>query len=313
MMNRLTRRDFLKTLGAGVAALTTTCSLADLFPARAGEASEGQTWGILIDLTRCTGCDSCSLACKQEYSLPNADIVPRALDNNSYTVVQAYQAANTRGEIVTRYVKRQCMHCLNAACVSACPAAAMHNSGEGPVIYRASRCLGCRYCEVACPFGIPRFDWDEGLMPRISKCWLCFDRLERGRLPACVEACPTGALQFGRRDDLLAEAHGKIASNPDIYVNHVFGEFEVGGTSMLYLSDVPFERLGFPVGLPNTAPPEETEKIMVTLPYVIGGMTAFMTGTALYTHRGPSKSAEVHEGSQNAAMVSASTTDEQEG
>lgn len=312
-MDTLTRRDFLRILGAGAGAFAATCVLGSTSPAQAAAQASGKdTWGILIDLTRCTGCDSCSLACKEEYNLPNANIVPQALDNNTYTFIQAYQAANTKGEIVTRYVKRQCMHCLNAACVSACPAAAMYNSGEGPVVYRASRCLGCRYCEVGCPFGIPRFDWDEGVVPRINKCWLCFDRLARGRLPACVEACPTGALQFGRRGDLLAEAHGKIASNPGLYVNHVFGEFEVGGTSMLYLSDVPFENLGFPVGLPNTAPPEETEKIMVTLPYVIGGMTTLMTGTALYTHRKPSKSAGADEGATDSTDTPALAADEQE-
>jgi formate dehydrogenase iron-sulfur subunit len=184
------------------------------------------------------------------------------------------------------------MHCLNAACVSACPAAAMYNSGQGPVVYRPNRCLGCRYCQVACPFEVPRFEWDNGINPQISKCWLCYDRLQAGQKPACVEACPTGTLRFGEREELLAQAHAQIASNPGRYVDHVFGEFEVGGTSMLYLSDVAFEQLGFPGHLPQTAPPEETEKIMSKLPFVIGGVVALMTGTAVYTHRAPAETAQ---------------------
>jgi formate dehydrogenase iron-sulfur subunit len=161
----------------------------------------------------------------------------------------------------------------------------MYKSDEGPVIYRAERCLGCRYCQIGCPFGVPTFEWQNGLTPVIGKCWLCHSRLQEGQIPACVEACPTGALRFGRRDHLLAQAHAQISSNPGRYVDHIFGEFEVGGTSMLYLSDLPFAELGFPVDLPHTAPPEETEKIMNKLPAVIAGMTVLLAGTAMVTHR----------------------------
>jgi formate dehydrogenase iron-sulfur subunit len=293
---RLSRRDFLK-----VAAATTAGFLAGgAYPVYASETSAKDTWGMLIDLTRCTGCDSCALACKESNNLPHADVVPEALESDAFTFVDARQVVTANGATETRYVKRQCMHCLNAACVSACPAAAMHTDGEGPVVYRPNRCLGCRYCQVACPFEVPRFDWDNGLNPVISKCWLCYDRLQAGQKPACAEACPTGTLRFGRREDLLAQAHAQIASNPGRYIEQVFGEFEVGGTSMLYLSDVPFEQLGFPTSLPQTAPPEETEKIMSKLPFVIGGVAAVMTGTAVYTHRSPDKSTERDEASAQA-------------
>jgi formate dehydrogenase iron-sulfur subunit len=289
--SKLSRRDFLK-----IATVTTAGFLAgSAYPVYASETSAEDTWGMLIDLTRCTGCNSCALACKESNNLPHADIVPGALESDVFTFVDARQVVTANGEIETRYVKRQCMHCLNAACVSACPAAAMHSSGEGPVVYRSNRCLGCRYCQVACPFEVPRFDWENGVNPVISKCWLCYDRLQAGQEPACAEACPTGALRFGRRKDLLAQAHAQIASNPGRYIEQVFGEFEVGGTYMLYLSDVPFEQLGFPTGLPQTAPPEETEKIMSKLPFVIGGVAAVMTGTAVYTHHGLTKSIETAE------------------
>jgi formate dehydrogenase iron-sulfur subunit len=307
----LSRRDFLKTVGAGIAAATTANLLAgERHPVYASETSAEDTWGVLVDLTRCTGCNSCALACKESNNLPGADVAPESLDGDAYTFVDAHQVVTTHGETETRYVKRQCMHCLNAACVSACPAAAMHSSGTGPVVYRSNRCLGCRYCQIACPFEVPRFEWDNGVNPVISKCWLCYDRLQAGQKPACVEACPTGTLRFGRRGELLAQAHAQVASNPGRYIDHIFGEFEVGGTSMLYLSDVPFEKLGFPSELPQTAPPEETEKIMSKLPFVIGGVAAVMTGTAVFTHRGSGGSAE--EGEMSVQTQSPFPSDGQE-
>jgi len=254
-------------------------------PVEASEAKSKETWGMLIDLTRCVGCNSCALACKESNQLPGADQIPQALASDAYSFVERVEVITADGESTTRYVKRQCMHCLNAACVSACPAAAMYDSGEGPVIYRADRCLGCRYCQVGCPFGVPRFDWQDGIAPTISKCWMCYDRLQAGGEPACVEACPAGAVRFGRRSELLIQARAQIATHPDRYVDHVFGESEVGGTSVVYLSDVPFEQLGFPLDLPDVAPPEQTEKVMSALPFVIGGMAALMSGTAFYTHR----------------------------
>ncbi|GAB4540463.1 MAG: 4Fe-4S dicluster domain-containing protein [Anaerolineae bacterium] len=304
--SKLSRRDFLKV----AAAVTAGLSIGRAYPVYASEAPTGQTWGVLIDVSRCTGCHSCALACKESNNLPQSSVAPGALDAVTYTFVDTRQVVTASGEIETRYVKRQCMHCLDAACVSACPAAAMHSSGEGPVIYRASRCLGCRYCQLACPFGVPRFNWENGVNPVINKCWMCYTRLGAGKMPACVEACPTGALRFGWRDELLAQAHAQIASNPGRYVNYVFGEFEVGGTSMLYLSDVPFEQLGFPTGLPQTAPPEETEKIMSKLPFVIGGVAAVMTGTAVYTHR--SSAHPVGEGEPAASIRTLCPADDQE-
>jgi len=285
-MNRadLSRRTFLKQVGAAVTAALTAQLVANR-PASAGRSSAEDSWAMLVDLTRCTGCNSCALACKESNDLPNPETEPNTLSSQAYTFIEAHPVTGATGEAGERFVKRQCMHCLNAACVAACPAAAMYKSEAGPVVYRPERCLGCRYCQVACPFGVPSFEWQNGVTPVISKCWLCYNRLEAGQKPACVEACPTGALRFGRRNQLLAQAHAQIASNPGRYVDHVFGEFEVGGTSVLYLSDIPFETLGFPVNLPETAPPEETEKIMVQLPGVIAGVAALMAGTALVTHR----------------------------
>jgi formate dehydrogenase iron-sulfur subunit len=281
--DRLSRRAFLTTVCASAGGCLL---LGSAERAAASEPVTSETVGILIDLTRCAGCNSCSLACKAANQLGNADEIPTALAPDAYTYVEPIEAVTAAGERVTRYVKRQCMHCLNAACVAACPAAAMYNSGEGPVIYRAVRCLGCRYCEVGCPFGIPRFNWDEPLAAKINKCWMCYDRLQAGEKPACVAACPTGALDFGRRTALLSAAQRRIQTHPDLYVDHILGQREVGGTSVLYLSDVSFDQLGFPANLPEQAPPEQTEKVMSALPIVIGSVATVMAGTAFFTHRG---------------------------
>lgn len=296
----LSRRAFLKRLGAGAAALAAThLAVTQSRQVYAGTRPPGQqSWGMLIDLTRCTGCNSCTAACQQANHLPAGNQPPHQFGSDAYTFIDNRRVTTPGGVVETRYVKRQCMHCLNAACVSACPAGAMHKSNDGPVIYRPERCLGCRYCQIACPFEVPSFEWQDGITPVISKCWLCYDRLQAGQKPACVEACPTGALRFGRREALLAQARAEIATNPGRYINHIFGEFEVGGTSQLYLSDVPFETLGFPAGLPQTAPPEQTEKIMNTLPGVITGVTILMAGTAMVTHRRGKTGAGIPEHSQ---------------
>jgi len=283
---KTTRRQFLK--GAGAAALATygICNLPQsVFAEGSSTGACVDPVSILIDVSRCQGCDSCALACKEANQLPLTENPPSKLDADTYTFVDRREVTLENGESATRYVKRGCMHCLNASCVSACPAAAMYKTEEGPIYYRANRCLGCRYCQMGCPFSVPQFDWNNGLSPEISKCWMCYDRLEEGEQPACVDSCPTGAIRFGHRSRLLAGAHARIESNPDHYVDHVYGEHEVGGTAVLYISDVPFDQLGLPTDLPTTAPPEETEKIMTKLPFVIGGLAVALTGTAAWTHR----------------------------
>ena len=279
----LSRRTFLQGMGAGAAAMIAAHLLQG--QALASAPVTGDQWGMLIDLTRCVGCNSCVLACRTTNRLPESETLPMELSNKAFTFVDERTVTEADGSAGQRHVKRQCMHCLDAACVAACPAAAMYKSEEGPVLYRAERCLGCRYCQVACPFGVPSFDWDNSLTPVISKCWLCYQRLAAGENPACAAACPTGALRFGKRADLLAQAHAQITSAPDRYIDHIFGEHEVGGTSVLYLSDIPFAELGFPTDLPDEAPPEQTDKVMNVLPGVILGVATVVTGAATATHR----------------------------
>jgi len=171
------------------------------------------------------------------------------------------------------------MHCIEPACVAACPLGALHITPEGAIAYDTDVCFGCRYCMVACPFEVPRYEW-SAVKPYIQKCDLCTSngRLPGGKKPACVEACPTGALIFGTRDELLEEAHKRIQANPDKYVNHVYGEHEAGGTHILYLSSMPFDEQG----LPQVGDKPYPERIKVAMDYAVPsimvGMTALMTG-----------------------------------
>lgn len=233
-----------------------------------------QSVGILIDVTRCIGCHECVAACTQANGLgddiPAPQDCPDGLSARRWSTVIAQPGEH--------YVRKQCRHCLEPACVSACPVEAMQKTPEGPVIYDSSRCMGCRYCMMACPYGIPRYEWDS-LAPVVRKCTLCYDRLQAGLSPACVEACPQQALLFGPRAELLVEAHNRLEAQPELYLSHIYGEHEVGGTSVLYISDIPLDFLAYH-DQPGQKPlPELTWAAMSKVPPVALGMTALMAGT----------------------------------
>jgi formate dehydrogenase iron-sulfur subunit len=172
------------------------------------------------------------------------------------------------------FVRNQCMHCLDPSCVSVCPVGALQKTSEGPVIYDANRCIGCRYCMQACPFNIPRFQWSS-TVPAVVKCDGCIDRLRQGEIPACADACPVEATVAGTRKELLEEAHRRIEEIAEDYYPHVYGEKEIGGTSVLFLSPVEFSTLGFNTDLGDIPLPHLTERALDGIPYVlsIGGPT----------------------------------------
>jgi len=206
---------------------------------------------MLYDNTICTGCKACMAACSEANGLPPDTALsgglwhmPADLDSKTKNIIKLYQEPSGTG---FAYVKKQCMHCLDPACVTGCPFGALEKNQWGAVTWDASRCIGCRFCEVACPFDVPKFEWDRW-NPKIVKCEFCFDqRLKQNREPACTAVCPTGAVVFGKRVDLLARAKERIAASPDKYFEaRVYGEHEAGGTQVLYLSNVAFEKIGLP-------------------------------------------------------------------
>jgi formate dehydrogenase iron-sulfur subunit len=268
------RRGFLKTsLVVGAAALSSNKTNAE------DKRDPEEFVGILVDTTRCIGCRACEVACGEEHDLLVPDVLnDGALEKHRKTSVEQWMIVNKyetdKGDI---FVKRQCMHCYQAACATACPTEAMFKTEDGPVIWRGNKCIGCRYCMVSCPFEMPKFEYGEW-NPKIQKCTMCFERLEEGLKPACVEACPTDALMFGTRVQNLEIARHRIYSHPDEYVHHIYGENEVGGTGYIYLSAVPFDQIGFRTDLGTTPYPEYTKDFLYTVPMVLFGAPAFLLG-----------------------------------
>jgi formate dehydrogenase iron-sulfur subunit len=276
----ISRRDFLKMAGAGLGGVA---MLSAPLPVSAKAIEAENSASMLYDASICVGCRACQTACKKRSNLPKETDsqglyeAPRDLSAYTWTMIKVYQ-----GDSETSFVKNQCMHCIDPACVSVCPVAALEKTENGPVVYHAERCIGCRYCMAACPFGIPKSQWDKAL-PLIQKCDFCADRLAKGENPACGDACPTGALIYGTRGEMLDTAHTRLASNPG-YVNKVYGETEAGGTSMLYIAEVSPDKLGFPE-LDSTALPTIDWPYMKAVPWIVGTMITLSTAIYLVSHR----------------------------
>lgn len=224
--------------------------------------------GVLIDTTRCKGCEKCVEACKEENGL-GTDRPARG--DGTLGALSATRLGTVLRRPGNRFVRQQCRHCLEPACASACPVKALRKTPQGPVIYDWKRCMGCRYCMLACPYGIPRYEWDE-VAPRMRKCSLCYPRVVKGRVPACVEACPHGALTFGARQEMLAEARRRLADSPSTYVQKVYGEHEVGGASVLYISDIPLDFLAWRPDLSDQPLPALSWAVLEKVPLVVLGM-----------------------------------------
>lgn len=279
-MDGLTRREFLCRT-AGVCGGAAACALG-VGPKPAAAAAvatdPSKQLGVLVDVTRCIGCRACVRACDMRNNLPLTphattvwDGPAESLTFNQWTMVNL--DSQQGGKPVP--LKQQCMHCLDPACVSVCPVGAMQRLPSGAVVYRAERCIGCRYCMLACPFGIPKFEWRASTAPSIGKCQFCAQYAEFTG-PACAAACPTGSLKFGAREQLLFEARARVHSRPDRYVDHIYGEHEAGGTAWLYLSGRPFSQISLP-HVPQESLPGYTRKALEILPWVVTFLAVVLT------------------------------------
>ncbi len=286
----ISRRKFLGSLGAAIGA-TTTGALTNAYGA-ADKSFKGHPGSnaVLHDVTKCIGCRRCEEACNRVNNLPQPEIPfddlsvleeRRRTDADVFTVVNSFKTDGGR----PTYVKKQCNHCLEPACASACFVKAFTKIPEGPVVYNESLCVGCRYCMIACPFEIPAYEYHKAFTPSVTKCTLCAPLVVEGKLPGCVEICPKEALVYGERDKLLAVAKQRIAKFPDRYIDHVYGEREMGGTSWLYISGVPFERIGMREDLGTKSAPELTSGPLSAVPIVVGLWPVMLTGVYAISKR----------------------------
>lgn len=269
------RRDFFKIMGVTGVTLVTGSRM----NAAPDTGEKKEFYGMLYDSTRCAGCQGCEFACAEAHGLPTPSFedvpvagVERKSDETRRTVINAYNTS--KGEV---YLKRQCMHCNDPACTAACLTKAMLKNAEGPVTWRGKKCMGCRYCMVSCPFDVPKFEYHSP-NPKIEKCDMCFERLQEGLMPACAEQCPTEAIVFGTRRELIAEARRRINADPSLYYDHIYGEHEAGGTGYLYISPVPFEELGLNTTLQKSSYPALTKGFLYAVPSIFVLWPALLLG-----------------------------------
>lgn len=286
----INRRGFFKALGA----TGLTFAVGKNLQANPVDPNEVEFVGFLYDSTRCIACQSCEFACAETHGLPEPMDYPdpevvRKTSVNSRTVINSYNTSE--GEA---YVKDQCMHCAQPACAAACLTKAMYKTKEGPVIWRADKCMGCRYCMISCPFDVPKFEYHSP-NPDIVKCDMCFDRLQEGGIPACVESCPAEALMFGTRRELIKEARRRIHEDPDLYYDHIYGEHEAGGTSILYLSAAPMEEIGFNTKIRKDSYPELSKGFLYSVPTIFVLWPAILLGIHESTKNNHLKNPEEHE------------------
>ncbi|MDR3671230.1 MAG: 4Fe-4S dicluster domain-containing protein [Holophaga sp.] len=239
---------------------------------------------LLIDISMCIGCNACQDGCKAANNLPAGE--EKRLSPTAFTALEEHDG---------KWARRLCQHCEVPTCVSVCPVGAFKKTADGPVLYDAEKCIGCRYCMQACPFRVPRYEW-KSTRPRVQKCIFCYERLAKGLQTACAEACPTGATKFGDRDQLIAEAYRRMNAAPGKYTPKIFGKEDVGGTSVLYLSPVPFEQMGFDVKLGQTPMPLLTMNAMEKIPNVVTVGGVMLAGIWWITNR--RGQVAKHEGSQ---------------
>ena len=286
----ITRRKFLGWIGAAGAGT--------LVGKRAGAAANRHftghpdSMGVLYDNTLCIGCRRCEAGCNAVNNLPAPNRpfddlavmdTPRRTTAYEYMVMNRYDSDSAPAGPFFRRIG--CNHCLEPACASSCFVSAYTKAETGAVTYDPSVCVGCRYCMIACPFEIPAYEYDKALDPSISKCHMCHHRIVEGLLPGCVEACPVEALTFGKREALIRIARKRIQTRPDRYVDHIYGEHEMGGSNWLYLSAVPFREMGMREDLGVVSAPQLTHGALSAVPIVVGLWPVLLTGVYAMSRR----------------------------
>jgi formate dehydrogenase iron-sulfur subunit len=232
---------------------------------------------VLYDNVLCVGCRLCEAACSEKWKLPYTDQIAET----EKTSAQKLTTVTTHGE---KFSRKLCMHCIDPACASVCPVAAFEKTAAGPVVYHAEKCMGCRYCLMACPFQVPSYEWNERL-PLVKKCDMCAERVSFGGVTHCSEACPFEATITGERDEVIAIAKQRMEASPGEYHPAIYGMEEVGGTCVLMIGSEPFEKLNMPGNLPKESLPTYTWAALKHVPDVVILGTVLMGGVYWITHR----------------------------
>ncbi|WP_291321959.1 sulfate respiration complex iron-sulfur protein HmcB [Desulfonatronospira sp.] len=293
----MNRRKFLGAMGVaglGVAGAEKVLAAEDGVTGASVKDVKGlpDSYAVLFDVTRCIGCRQCEDACNYEQHLPEPDVdffdtgvfqQIRRTDWKTYTVVNQYDDKPPgAGDL---YRKIQCMHCLEPACAHSCFVKAFAKRHDGAVTYDPNVCVGCRYCMMACPFNIPAYEYHIALDPLVTKCTFCEHRLKDDREPACVEICPTGAMYFSTREEVLKEARVRVVNNPDKYQSHIYGEHEMGGTNWIYISGVPFEDVGMRMDLGTRAAGDYTSGALGGVPLIASFWPVLLVGAYAISKR----------------------------
>ncbi len=224
----------------------------------------GKQRAILFDITRCSGCGECVAACMQKQGFEGDYEKVTDMSATSYTFVREVRAPDDE----EFYCRNLCRHCVEPTCASVCPVTALTKTPEGPVVYDADKCMGCRYCMTACPFNVPRYEWDSA-NPQVRKCDMCHDLQAKGEATACADACPNEATVCGTREELIADARQRFEEEPDAYHPHIYGEHEVGGTNVMFISPFPAEELlGYTAKLGTDPLPQHTWRVLSKIPSI---------------------------------------------
>ncbi len=236
-----------------------------------------QEISMLFDASKCTGCKGCQTICKSWNQLPSPLDVreyefsttwenPKVNDGDTWLHMSFNEIEDKTGKVALAIGREACKHCTNAPCVSACPTGACHHEENGSVVIDEKQCIGCKYCAAACPFEVPKY------RPRThttQKCWFCQNRLANGRTPACVGTCPSGALWFGPRKEVVALAKERLLkikpTHPDAIVYGLDGA-EMGGTHLVMVLPYGAENHG----LPKDPKPSIFTQIERVIPAVAG-------------------------------------------
>ena len=304
-----TRRGFIGgAIGAALSAGTVEAGTTKHFEGYPGR------YGLLHDTTLCVGCRSCEVACAEVNGLPPVETpiddkqifdTTRRTTETSLTVVNKYVEATDDHPPV--YRKLQCMHCNEPCCATVCLVHAFEKTPEGPVVYHPELCMGCRYCVMACPYYALSYEYEDPLTPKVMRCTMCYDRIKEGKLPGCAEACPMGAITFGKRDELIQIARERIRKNPDRYNNQVFGEHELGGTSWIILAGEPFGDLGLDEGMTTEPLPSIATSYLGVVPLVVTIYPGLLMGMYAFSQR----QKQVAKEERNEAVAEAVATTEE--